>query len=102
MVWFSPSRRVAVVRPSGELDVRRAGSLREALIEADQARALVVVDLADVTFADSVVAGLLVGAWKRSDRSGRTFVAANAGGQVLRTLTLLQAVHFLVDPRPAR
>jgi anti-anti-sigma factor len=98
-LWFSASKRTAVVTPQGELDLGRAKLLRSALLRADEATELVVVDLARVTFADSVSVGLLVGGSRRASRTGRRFVVANAGGAVLQALEILGAVHFLVDPR---
>jgi anti-anti-sigma factor len=98
-LWFSASQRIAVVTPQGELDLSRAALLRNALLRADEASELVVVDLAHVTFADSVSVGLLVGGLRRADRRGKRFVVANAGGTVLHALEMLGAVHFLVDTR---
>ena len=98
-LWFSTSKRIAVVTPRGELDLARAKLLRSALLHADEATELVVVDLSAVTFADSVSVGLLVGGSRRAAKQGKCFVVANAGGTVLRALEVLGAVHFLVDPR---
>ena len=88
-----------MVTPEGELDLSRAKLLRGVLLRADEASDLVVVDLAHVTFADSVSVGLLVGGRRRADKQGKSFVVANAGGTVLHALEILGAVHFLVDTR---
>lgn len=88
-----------MVTPQGELDLSRAKPLRTALLRADEASDLVVVDLAHVTFADSVSVGLLVGGRRRAEKQGKAFVVANAGGTVLHAMEVLGAVHFLVDPR---
>ncbi|GAA0903370.1 STAS domain-containing protein [Virgisporangium aurantiacum] len=63
----------AVVTASGELDMESADELRDGLadaIAADPRR--LVIDLSDVTFVDSTILGVLVGARSRLGRnSGR-------------------------------
>jgi anti-sigma B factor antagonist len=75
-----------IVRLRGELDVYNAGLLREALLEgAGRGGSRLVVDLAEVTFVDSTVLGVLVEARTHvPDR--RAFLLAAAGFEVRRAL----------------
>lgn len=75
-----------IVRLRGELDVYNAGLLREALLEgAGRGASRLVVDLAEVTFVDSTVLGVLVEARTHvPDR--RAFLLAAAGFEVRRAL----------------
>ena len=61
----SSSGRVAVVMLQGYLDLAGASHIRTLLADACHDRALVVVDMAEVTFIDSTVIGVLVGANNR-------------------------------------
>jgi anti-anti-sigma factor len=87
-VWFSPTRRVAVVAPRGELDLAGVERLRRALLEACEAQTLVVVDLADVTFMDSAALGVIVGGAKRLHRRGAALQVVNASGEPLRAIEM--------------
>jgi anti-sigma B factor antagonist len=87
-VCFSPTRRVAVVAPSGELDLVSVDQLRRALLQACEAERLVVVDLAAVTFMDSAGLGVLVGAAKRLQHRGAALQILNATGEPLRVIQL--------------
>ena len=75
-----------IVRLRGELDVYNAGLLREALLEgAGRGASRLVVDLAEVTFVDSTVLGVLVEARTHvPDR--RAFLLAAPGFEVRRAL----------------
>lgn len=76
-----------VVRLGGELDVYNAGVVREALMNA-AGRGVpgrVVVDLAQVSFVDSTLLGVLVEARTRF-ANGRAFVLAAPGLEVRRAL----------------
>ena len=85
-VWFSPSRRVAVVAPRGELDLVGTEALRRALLQACEAERLVVVDLAEVSFLDSAALGVIVGATKRMQRRDANLQIVNADGEPLRAI----------------
>lgn len=100
-VTLSPTGRVALVTPAGELDVADAPALRRALRAASGSGvALVVVDLARVTFVDSTVLGVLLEA-HRALAQPRRLVVAGAQGLPLRTLQLtgLDTVLQVVAPR---
>jgi anti-anti-sigma factor len=92
---FSQTRRVAVVAPSGELDISTAAELRHALLDACEAERLVVVDLARVTFLDSSGLGLLVAASRRMRERGASLHVANAQGVPLRAIRLTNLVDVL-------
>jgi anti-sigma B factor antagonist len=100
-VWFSPSRRVAVVEPEGELDLSRAGALRQALLRAHEAENLIVADFARVRFVDSTTVGVLVGAWKRARAANKQLVVSHAHGPALRVFQLLGVHDLLVVPPAA-
>jgi len=69
----SPLDARVVLRPSGDLDLARAGQVREEIyaVHAERTGAL-RVDLSDVRFIDSVGISVLVAAYKRFHRDGRT------------------------------
>ncbi len=93
------SGKRAVVRLAGELDCATAPELETALLDLtgpDQPR-VVVVDAAELTFADVVGLGLLIDTSVRLEPSGQLRVRA-ASRQVARVLTLLGHAH-LVDDR---
>jgi anti-anti-sigma factor len=74
-----------VVRLAGELDLHDAPEVRDALAGAiGEAPALVVVDLAEVTFVDSTTLGVFVEARKRLDTAPLALAAP--GPEVMRAL----------------
>lgn len=77
-----------VVRLAGELDLYNAGDVREALLAAcDEQPQRLVVDLAEVSFLDSTVLGVLVEARSRvTDK--RIFMLAAPGTEARRALEL--------------
>jgi anti-anti-sigma factor len=80
-----------VVVLSGELDLSRAEQLRRVLMEAcQQTTDGVVVDLADVTFLDSTVIGVLVAAAKRLRADGHRLALVNVAPVPARPLQLTQ------------
>jgi anti-sigma B factor antagonist len=87
-VWRSISTNVAVVSPTGDLDLSSAHVLRERLIEACKDSRLVLVDLVGVTFLDSTALGVLVGASRRCAKAGQEFQVINAWGTCLKVLQL--------------
>jgi anti-anti-sigma regulatory factor len=91
----SPSRRVTVLAPQGDLGVDDCSPLRHALREAGSDARLVVVDLLDVTSLDPAVVEVLVGAATRSEALGVRFVVANADRQPWAALTKAKLVPAL-------
>jgi anti-anti-sigma factor len=85
-------RRPAVVVPlSGELDLSRAEQLRRVLMDAcQQTTGVVVVDLADVSFLDSTVIGVLVAAAKRLRADGHRIALVNVAPAPARPLHITQ------------
>ncbi|WP_433075658.1 STAS domain-containing protein [Dactylosporangium sp. CA-052675] len=73
-----------VVRAEGELDVANAPELRDAIAAALDARPSLVVDLAAVTFMDSVSLGVLIGAYNRAREAGGGFAVVCADERVGR------------------
>jgi anti-sigma B factor antagonist len=88
-----------VVSLAGELDLYNAEEVRSAFLDALAGEpAVLVVDLAEVTFIDSTALGVLVDALKRmADRSG--FRLAAPGLEVRRALDVsgLDAVFVVHD-----
>jgi anti-sigma B factor antagonist len=91
-----------VVRLVGELDLYNAADVREALLAAcEEQPERLVVDLAEVSFLDSTVLGVLVEARSRvTDK--RSFMLAAPGKEARRALDLSGldrhfAVHETVD-----
>jgi anti-anti-sigma regulatory factor len=83
----SPTRRVVVLAPHGDLSVSDAAGLRQAFAAATSDAALVVVDLLDVPSLDDAIVEVMVGAGARCDAKGVRFVVANADEQPWIALT---------------
>lgn len=84
-----PVHEVRVVRPRGELDIGCVDDLDRILREIPLAADL-VVDLAEVTFIDSVALSRLVRAARLHERAGTAVVLAGAAGIVQRVLTMTE------------
>ncbi len=94
-----PDRTVVVC--SGEIDVRTAPELRQALFDPEVVRSpLVVVDLAAVTFLDSVGIGALVAArrWLTSHGTGLVLVCGETQPRRVLTMTGLHKVFDIALP----
>ena len=93
-----------VVRLSGELDVSQRRDLEAAVGGAGAGSSLTVVDLADVTFIDCSVVGVLVAAATRSRRQGQSFQVANLHGISAKVIRLLDVADVLgvEEGRPGR
>lgn len=94
-----PDRTVVVC--AGEIDVRTAPELRQALFDPDVVRSpLVVVDLAAVTFLDSVGIGALVAArrWLTSHGTGLVLVCGETQPRRVLTMTGLHKVFDIALP----
>ena len=68
-----------VISATGEIDMASGPALREALVDAvTGGRNRIVLDLAGVTFIDSIGLGVLVGGHKRVQPDGVLAIAATA------------------------
>ena len=78
------------VRLSGELDMGSVDAARELLNAAIAGATVptVIVDLGDVTFADSSALGMLLDAKRRADADGVDLVLANVPQQLQRILEM--------------
>ena len=80
----------ALIRVRGVFDLIYEQAFRESLLELERsAPAKLVVDLGEVTFIDSTAIGLLVTAWRRSQRDGYdAVVVLPLEGQVPRAFEI--------------
>jgi anti-sigma B factor antagonist len=78
-----------VVKVGGEIDIRTAPELRDALAGVlDKGADKVVVDLEGVEFLDSTALSVMVGAHKRLVRNGSGLVLVCTREPILRVLTV--------------
>lgn len=97
--------RTAVVRAAGEVDAASSAAFRDALVRAvDTGRALVVVDLAQVSFLDSAGLSVVFGV-QRELPVERQLALGNVPARMLRTLRLaavpsVVTVHPEGEPQP--
>jgi anti-sigma B factor antagonist len=93
-----PRKGTVVLTIYGDTDLHVASELRDYLTAAIDGTAVLVVDLSDVTFIDSMGLGALLGTMKRFRDSGGQFRLVVPRGEVRRVLemTLLDRV-FVVD-----
>jgi anti-sigma B factor antagonist len=91
----------ALIVASGELDVQSVPELKERLAEAvDAGTKRVVVDLADVSFIDSLSLSALVGAQRRLGEDGRlAVVAVHEYVRLILQATGLEQVLDVFDTR---
>ena len=91
----------ALIVASGELDVQSVPELKERLTEAvDAGTKRVVVDLADVSFIDSLSLSALVGARRRLGEDGRlAVVAVHEYVRLILQATGLEQVLDVFDTR---
>lgn len=98
-----PASDVAFVRLLGEADLHAASALRDALDRAISSGAgLIVIDLTDVTFIDSMMLGVLLGVTRQTRARGIStrVVADDPHVRRMFELTLLDrvlAVHPTVE-----
>ncbi|MEU0157160.1 STAS domain-containing protein [Micromonospora fulviviridis] len=93
-----------VVALSGEIDMSGADRLDDLLHEAIARAGTVEVDLAELTFIDSTVLSILVGAYHHAADRGVDLTLVNAAGQVRRVLDMTGIMQMFVrvaDPPPA-
>ena len=91
----SPTGRVVVLAPHGDLSVVHCHALREALRAATEHAALLVIDLLDVPTVDDAVVEVLVGASARCRVRDIRFVVANADQQPWTVLTRARVAGVL-------
>lgn len=103
-VHLTPDGSTAVVAPVGELDLATAPELRDALLRAALDRSLTVIDLAQVTFLDSVGMAVLAAAARRARAAGGGVRVVNASGRARTVLQLtgMSRVLGLDVPLPAQ
>ena len=91
----------ALIVASGELDVQSVPELKERLAEAvDAGTKRVVVDLAEVSFIDSLSLSALVGARRRLGEDGRlAVVAVHEYVRLILQATGLEQVLDVFDTR---
>jgi anti-sigma B factor antagonist len=78
-----------VLHLKGDVDARGAPMLREHLVDAIETGAgLIVVDLTDVLYVDSVGLGTMVGALKRANERGVRLRFVVTGSQIIKVLTI--------------
>lgn len=93
---LSPSGRVAVVAPRGEVDVATVGRLRRELQLARLSTApLVVLDLAAVTFCDSTGIAAVVAAHRQLAPSVRRLLVVNTPPVLEKALDALGLLRLL-------
>ncbi|MEV0882124.1 STAS domain-containing protein [Micromonospora echinofusca] len=93
-----------VVALSGEIDMSGADRLDDLLHETIAQAATAEVDLAGLTFIDSTVLSILVGAYHDAADRGVDLTLVNAAGQVRRVLDMtgiMQMFGRRADPPPA-
>ena len=83
----SPTGRVLVVAPHGDLSVDSCADLRTALRITGDPIDLVVVDLLDVEAVDEAIVEVLVGAAARARGAGARLIVANADNGPWAALT---------------
>ena len=87
-----------VLAPSGEVDLASVPALREAIDTALASVASVVLDLADVSFIDSSIIGVITTASRdvaRREAGTQLVVAAPPGSHPRRVLDMVNAETFL-------
>ncbi len=86
---FWPEPHVAVVTPVGEVDVFTAPELERELVSAiGRGAELVVLDMKDTSFVDSVALGVLLRTLRRLEQRGGDLRIAGAHRNVLRVLEM--------------
>jgi anti-sigma B factor antagonist len=89
---------VALVQPTGELDMATAPALRTALeAAANLSVERLVVTLRDVSFLDSTGLGALVHGWRLASEKGVTLTVREPSPTVRRILDITGLDHLLDD-----
>jgi anti-sigma B factor antagonist len=81
---------------AGEADLATSNDLHNALLNAVRKHpGRITVDLAELTFLDSMSIAKLIGARRAAIENGIAFTVARAGGNVLRVLEVSGALDIL-------
>lgn len=88
------ARHLTVTSPTGELDIGSVGEI-DTLLLAVPAEDHLVIDLAGVSFIDSVMLSRFVRAARRHEAAGSRVVLADARGAVRRVLAITQLDSLL-------
>jgi anti-sigma B factor antagonist len=80
-----PAEPVLVLKLEGELDIRTAPLLREALMESDR-RIHTILSLAGLYLVDSTALGVMIGAMRRARDIGGDLVLADVPANIIRVL----------------
>ena len=101
-----------VIKADGDLDMAAVADLRDALAKTIiQRRKLVVMDLRDATFIDSMTIGALVAAHRRVQRYGGALEIVCDDGHILQTfefaglrraLNIHESLDHLLQPAGSR
>ena len=86
---------VAIVQPSGELDLAASPSLRAVMLQACVRHDLTIADLSKVTFMDSAAVGVLMYCAKRCRRDGHQVRVLNAPARIVRAMGALGVTEML-------
>ncbi|WP_405116626.1 STAS domain-containing protein [Micromonospora sp. NBC_01405] len=92
------SARRRVLTLFGEIDMSGANRLDGLLHETISQAGAVEVDLERVTFIDSIVLSILVGAHHHAADMGVDLILVNAAGQVRRVLDMTGIMQLLGSP----
>lgn len=96
MAVYEVGAGIAVLRPTGRLDLTAAPDLRDLVTATVQAgRSRVVIDLSGVAFMDSSGLGALIGALKIARQAGGDLRIADLGDQVATVMELTQMHRVL-------
>jgi stage II sporulation protein AA (anti-sigma F factor antagonist) len=84
----------------GEFDLANSEELEARLFDALEAAVPVVVDMGQVTFADSTTLRALVAAHNLAEARGTTIRLVNVAGAARQVLEITGLYEILVDPGP--
>lgn len=84
-----PGGEVPLVTLSGELDLRAATELREALLQAvAESDGTILLDMAELTFIDSTIISVLIMTKKRAEANGGIVRLRNVPDRVQRIFAI--------------
>jgi anti-anti-sigma factor len=95
LIQVFQSAEVTVIRLKGELDLATAPQLRHELAEcANPGVGRIVLDLAELTFMDSVGLSILVAGHKKLKELGGTLVIQHTNARVQRVIEISGLTEF--------